>query len=797
MADHLTLGPPRATGSRRSGGNPQPVTPVDRGEHAAELARRLAGLGLPHPGELQTDREGGAEVESNESLLVLVFEGDKPISPTPFPGLSMLPLGETTGNALYVLSSAQARAKFAESLGWYGDASDWSDNKTWAKQLDAVSNIRLYGREDRRDSRLDDLTFQAAEILDVVLWPSSLINSRLRVKTSQRWIDDVAATVLAGSRRDPANREIVRDARPDVAMLRVAADLQLFEALLDHPLVERIRPPLRPRITIADLRGAPLPSAAITATGEPIGVIDDLVMDNPYLTGIVRAHAEFSGSAPFGPPSSHGTQVAGIAAYGDLTALVDPAAGPLPTPHPIFAARVMDQDPNDSRRARVPGPAHLQIERAIRWLHAQKVKVAVCSINDDDADTRALPSELTTMIDQLARETGMVIVVSSGNRSSIDPLHWQDDYPNYLASPEGRIAEPGSAVNAVTVGALARRVDTGKPSHRAIAHTTGWPSPFTRLGPSRGRDNSGTAKPEFAAHGGNWAWDHQFDALGPTNDAALSVVTLAAPGGPGGRIASAVTGTSYAAPYVAHQVARIATRYPAASGNLLRALTALSARKVQRDVIDASIVSVYGEPDAGRILESTPHRVVFVYEGEIELNDSAIHSIPVPEAFLGAGLEQKVAVALAFTPPVRRSRRAYVGASMEVDFLRNYPPAELAEVYRRQPTARDIADPDVLEAAKHALPKNRNRISMDRGSGTLGSNTLILRRGTSNWLADDSDFHVVVTQGTDKWAEVDYPLGGRSQPYALAVEIAVRESAQVDLYAAARALMQPRVRLSI
>jgi hypothetical protein len=797
MPDHLPLPGPIVLKSRRrtTGHSPDqdPLEP-DRHGHATTLAGVLAGLGLPYPGfDSQVPEE-----EPVDSRIVLVFEGRAALERGPFRKWQMTPLAETDGNSYLVLSDAESRRTFADLVAQYGgDPGEWDRPESWRNQLDAITGVRLYGREDRTSPELAELSFAGAEVVDVLVWPSTLEDPRRRRKAAAARVAEVEDLVTAAAVRNAAVRVAAADPRPDTTMLRIVADEELLDLLLDHPLVERIHPPVRPRVSHADLAAVTGPSGPVVPSGEPIGVIDDLVHDNPYLVGAITARDSFPSGRTFSTPTGHGTQVAGIAAYGDLGSAVGPGAG-LAAPLPIYGARIMEQDPGDPSRAIVVGPMHRQLEDALRWLHSQGVKIAVCSINADDPDDGALPTAATAMLDELARELDMVVVVSAGNRPDPVQAHWLRDYPAYLLEPAARVAEPGAAALALTVGAIAKYDvlgSRGRTNQVAIAKS-GQPSPFTRIGPVRGRTASGTRKPEFAAHGGNYAWD---SLLGSKvgHDPSMSVVTLAPPGLPGGRLVCVVDGTSFAAPFVAHQVGRIATRYPNAGANLLRALTALSARPLApmpSSGLDVTQVAAYGVPDAASVLESGAHRVILVYQGSIAPDSNVIHEVPVPDEFATGRIDQQVTVALAFDPPVRRSRRAYVAGSMAVDFIRNRDLDEVVETYERQPTLVERAQDPALTWMP--LPSGHDRPALEPGSQALLSNTLIRRRVASTlWSPDDEGYYLVVSHSSAPWAKTsDGP--GESQDYALAIELAVRNTVAIDLHALVRTRLavRPRIR---
>lgn len=794
MPDHPRLPEPRRLEDRRRPPSPPSREATDRGQHATTLAGVLAGLGLPYPGFID---EPSGEEELVDSRLVLVFTNrGAALKEGPFRRWHMTPVAEGADRTYMVISDAESRRVFAQLVETYGgDPDAWTDPKSWQEQLDSIEGVRLYGREDRADPRLPALDFNGTLAVDVLLWSSTLETPRNRERVAHIRLDEIRGLVEAAKGRNPSIWLVVDDPRPDSTMARVVVDRQLLSELLNHPVVERIRPELRPEITAGDLVAADLPSAAPAPAGEPIGVIDDLVTDNPLLQGVLQGRIEVPAGRVFGTPTAHGTHVAGVAAYGELrTFASNPRAG-LPRPHPVFAARVMEQDPTAPDRAILPGLFHEQLEGAIRWLHGQGVKIITCSINDDGPDLAPAPSETMATIDSLVRELDVVVVISSGNVRSVDPHHWRDDYPGYLNRIESRIADPAGAALAVTVGARAKYDAPTSPSHGpssrvAIAHQ-GQASPFTRTGPTRGRGVFGTAKPEFSAHGGNFFWD-QMTGQVRGKDPNMSVITLAPAGAPGGRILAVDDGTSLSAPFVAHQVATIATRYPGARANLLRALTALAGDQQRPDREADAILSAYGEPLAARVLESDTHRVIVIYEGTIEASSTVIHEIPLPQGFATGAYGQRMKVALAFDPPVRRSRRDYLAGSMSFDFVRNLPRDEVAATYELQPTSAESARDASL--VRRDLPSGRFRPQLEPGAQALLSNTLISRTFSGAWDPDDEGYYVVVKHEARSWANADERA---DQGYALAVELSLASEARIDLLAQVRAELRQRARLRI
>jgi hypothetical protein len=119
-------------------------------------------------------------------------------------------------------------------------------------------------------------------------------------------------------------------------------------------------------------------------------------------------------------------------------------------------------------------------------------------------------SPWASVLDTLARDLDIVIVVSAGNFEYDPGIGGSPDghvheYPRYLLSGPARIIEPATGAVVLTVGALAHsaRLPPGSAvALRPIAQAM-QPSPFTRAGPGLG----GSIKPEVCDVGGSHAYD--------------------------------------------------------------------------------------------------------------------------------------------------------------------------------------------------------------------------------------------------------------------------------------------------
>ena len=148
----------------------------------------------------------------------------------------------------------------------------------------------------------------------------------------------------------------------------------------------------------------------------------------------------------------------GLAAYGDFEASIINGT-PLPTPHPIAHVRVLEPDGTGRTRFAPTELHHVTMGNAIRWLVEEHgVRVLVASISDPYAYEGPLVDEWTQVVDRLARELNVVVIVPTGNTpkpfgEELDcGCHVLNDYPRYLEHSDARLASPSIGAVVVTVG---------------------------------------------------------------------------------------------------------------------------------------------------------------------------------------------------------------------------------------------------------------------------------------------------------------------------------------------------------
>jgi hypothetical protein len=171
-----------------------------------------------------------------------------------------------------------------------------------------------------------------------------------------------------------------------------------------------------------------------------------------------------------------------------------------------------------------------------------------------------------------------------------------------------------------------------------------------------------------------------------------------------------------------------------------------------------------------------------LFDGEMPTDRAAIHPIPIPEVFARGQAARRLAVALAYDPPVRRQRREYLAGEMSFDLLRNVSVEDVRRRYERQGAQR-----------VPLYTGQREKIDLEPGVQATNNSTLQVRHFQTQQLdPDDGDvYYVAVTHRSAGWADEG------DQRYALGVELVEEERQQVDLYAAVQqqARVRARVRL--
>lgn len=352
-----------------------------------------------------------------------------------------------------------------------------------------------------------------------------------------------------------------------------------------------------------------------------------------------------------------------------------------------------------------------------------------------------------------------------------------------------RLIDPAPALNALTVGSLARwdrsYAAWRQPNDLAeipVAQRD-QPSPFTRCGYSV----KGAIKPELVAYGGNQAIDPR---TGNGSNRWLGELSTGKDFAEGRLLAERV-GTSFAAPHVAHVAARLLAEVPNATTNLLRALLIANAKipTVSHTLFHgnedklAQIVG-YGMVDISNLYRSTEEQVIMI--AELSLIDKHHHffEVPIPESFYNRGKNRRrreITVALAHCPPVRTTRLEYKASRFQFRLVE-------AGTFDEAVAAFDKATAEEVENIKEINCNKTTYGTQKRSYGTVQASTWAIKQPRSKRL------FVVVTRNDHAWGS---PLTLEEEPYALVIRMSDRENEEARLYTEIRAQLQARERARV
>jgi len=407
-----------------------------------------------------------------------------------------------------------------------------------------------------------------------------------------------------------------------------------------------------PRVCLLDSgvnRGHPLLQPLMTAndmhSADPTGLTDDT--------------------------ANHGTGMAGLAAYGDLTDAISSTA-PIDVEHRLESVRLV------AAGGANPGPASLHASLFSDAVARPEIpfpnrKRVFCSaITASDYRDRGRPSSWSSAVDSLAADADgagqfpRLFILSAGNTD--DPSVW-GDYPASLST--NLVHDPGQAWNALTVGACTHKSDTQDPNYTPVA-STGDLSPYTTT--SATWESAWPLKPDVVLEGGNLG----DNSLGPIGMSSLQL--LSTNNEPLTRLFTTFNATSAASALCARMAAQIAAVYPSLRPETIRALIVHSAewtpamRAMYLPAAAAPTKNEYtnlirhcgwGEPDLGRALWSAGNSLTLVVEDSVHpykkekgkspaSRDMNLHALPWPreelEALQDAQVQMRVTLSYFIEP---------------------------------------------------------------------------------------------------------------------------------------------------
>lgn len=442
-----------------------------------------------------------------------------------------------------------------------------------------------------------------------------------------------------------------------VAELRRAKETAEFYDSLPAPAQREMVDGLLRRTVMQE---GELPSVCILDTGVNNG--------HPLLTRALLPDDLHTVHPDAGPSdeNGHGTQMAGIALYGDLNDALE-SEGPISLTHRLESVKLLKHDgANDGEHH-----GHLTVEAVsrpgIRTPYRQRVfSMAITAKDNRD---RGRPSAWSAALDRMASDcdgdglSPRLLVVSAGN--VVDNHAWLD-YPD-SNSTDG-IHDPGQAWNVLTVGAFTEKTritEDGTEAYTPIAPAGGL-SPFSTT--SMTWDKPWPLKPDIVMEGGNAAKD----AIGAIWMQSLSLLTTHHQ--PETRLLTTTNATSAATSLCARMAALLMARYPELWPETIRALIVHSAEWTEpmcrmfktggtpKEQLKRLIRHCgFGVPNLARAMWSAENSLTLIVQDTLQpfekedgkqpkTRDMHLHRLPWPIAELEAlgGIEVEMRVTLSY-----------------------------------------------------------------------------------------------------------------------------------------------------
>lgn len=391
--------------------------------------------------------------------------------------------------------------------------------------------------------------------------------------------------------------------------------------------------------------------------GSPVvGVIDSGIMENhKYISAAIeRANSKSyiigdDSTADHVQGGGHGTRVAGAVLY--PTGVSD-IATPYRLPCFIRNIRVLDNE----RRLVDMFPAEL-MQTIIE--QNGNCKIYNLSINSSVPYRKKHMSTWAATIDSLIHEKDVLFIISAGNIPKVDirlNLNNKLNYPDYLQTPNCRLANPAQSSFALTVGSINH--EQFEDANWVSLGEAGDISAFSRIGTGIW----GEIKPDVVEFGGGLITSKNGHHLVIENQHTAPELLRSTLHG-GSAFSKDRVGTSYATPKVANIVAQLQKLYPEENVNLLRAFVVQGARLPKNHFLNPTTESIqyfgYGLPSIERVTKNTEQRITFYNTGTISVDDGHIYSLTIPDELRNQADEYNILieVTLAYTAKIRRTRQ--------------------------------------------------------------------------------------------------------------------------------------------
>lgn len=705
-------------------------------------------------------------------------------------GMGIQVLSESPGGkgVWIALSKDEDFNKLKEKLSYYADG-----KYEYADSMALIDNFGDIPVDEKLGQLLikKPLDDNKEEYLDVELW-------KMDKKTTYNTIDGIK-NLVSKNGGEITDQYISKN----ISLLRVKAKKEVFGTIMGMREVCNVDRPAKFKIleTIAK------PIENITMGGRPevnavkIAIFDTGITSNhPLLENAVLDEQSFiSFTDKFSDDVGHGTQVAGIALYGDVEECIHTSFKPESWLISVKLMYLGEDGPTLEERFIF----EKKLEEAVDYVKQhENCRIINLSLGFPDRPFMGGQNQarIAATIDEIAEKYDDTIFVISAGNIAEEELYDEDfeSYPKYLLSNEKRVKliDPATSIYALTVGSIAPRkiLMGGHYRNKLVVESPAlkdYPSPFTKVGPGLNE----MIKPDLVEYGGNVA---------PCNSGYTSasnpeggIITLEHDFIRKNRLFGVRCGTSVSAPKISHYLSKLINKYPEASSNLIKALLISSASwpnempeefsRLRRNTStqDNKLMNIYkiygyGKPKIGLSLESNEKEVLIAEESSIVLNQVKLHSLNLPEIFMTEG-DKEISFTLTYNPPIRRNRKDYMGVTLQYGVY-NAELSEVEQYYELKEKNEPVETPNKLklqpgENTLKKTPHQKASIKLSEIEGIDPTKPLIIAVESYNkWIPLNKEEIIVGGESLMEYLNPDVEF---SQNYA--VVVAVRHLGNVDL----------------
>ena len=411
-----------------------------------------------------------------------------------------------------------------------------------------------------------------------------------------------------------------------------------------------------------------------------------IVREHPALVNIISDERKFglSEAIPVSDEDGHGTENAGIIAYGDINNCLD--SHQFNPNCKLLSAKISQEFTLSNFSTLIRS-----IPEAIRHYYNPPYNCRLfylSFLNNIPLTDEIHPKDhsLSIVLDELINQFNIIIVCPTGNsnifhlREEYMPIR-ANLYPNIMFE-NNRVLIGASGSSVLTIGSVAGYDENFPTNLQNVPNIARFQipasrndlSPFTRTGP--GFNDS--IKPELLAPGGNEAFDAEgyVQTIDPLCILSLHHDFIR------NNLFAFTAGTCISAAKVTHSLATLMRIYPGYTGNLYRALIVNNASQFNfsenfLNQLDDSIKNKlfrfigYGILSNDRdLLYGRASKITLYNEYEITYDDIHYYQLPIPNSFRTQSGVRDINVTLAYNPPIQPTRQDYSCITMKFYLIR-------------------------------------------------------------------------------------------------------------------------------